>query len=183
MWSSKPPFCRSHFIDMGDDADRASCGNLMPAEFSPPSAPRGPKFSRPQVLRCASAVTGAALLPDPHFIPATKRNRQEKPNATARQIPLSNGPPPSHSRQGDLSLLPQGQARHEDPVPRRGRGQFRDRLEPTALTAVSARFTGPIPRTQHHGSRRPLQVLARPSETRMSPRLRPSRISTRSLRP
>lgn len=49
--------------------------------------------------------------------------------------------------------------------------------------AVSARFSGPISQPQHHGSRRPLQALARPSETRISPKLRPSRISTRSLRP
>jgi hypothetical protein len=99
--------CRSDFIDIGNDADRAIRRNLMPAEFSPFLAPHAAKFSRPQVLRCASAVTGAGLLPDPHFIPATKRNRQEKPNATARKIPPGNGPPPSHPRLGDLSLLPQ----------------------------------------------------------------------------
>jgi hypothetical protein len=48
--------CRSHFIDIGNDADRAARRNLMPPEFSPPLAPRAAKFSRLQVLRCASAV-------------------------------------------------------------------------------------------------------------------------------
>lgn len=66
--------CRSHFIDIGNDADRAARRNLVLAEFRPPAAPGATKFIRPQVLRCASAVTGAALLPDPQFIPATKRN-------------------------------------------------------------------------------------------------------------
>lgn len=54
---------------------------------------------------------------------------------------------------------------------------------PADLTATSARFAGPTSKPQHHGTRRPLQVRARPSETRKSPKLRPSRISTRSLRP
>ena len=159
----------------------------MPAEFSPPAAPRASKFSRPQVLRCAPAVPGAALLPDPHFIPAMKRNRQEKSYATACQILESNRTPPSHPRQGGLSLLPQRKARFkdgdQDPVLRRAGGQLRNRMEPTALSAVSARFTGPLFLPQHHGSRRPLQVLARPSETRISPRLCPLLIRTRSLRP
>lgn len=40
-----------------------------------------------------------------------------------------------------------------------------------------------LDRAQHHGSRRPDQVRARPSLTSWSPRDRPPRITTRSLRP
>lgn len=47
---------QSHFIDIRNDADRASYRNLVPAAFSPLAAPCAPKLSCPQVLRCASAV-------------------------------------------------------------------------------------------------------------------------------
>ena len=79
----------------------------MLAAFCPLTAPCAPKLSCPQVVRCASVVgafplaqaqrgpVGAALLFHMLF-PATKRNRHEKPHATACQLHQINRLTPAH---------------------------------------------------------------------------------------
>lgn len=170
----------------------------MLAAFCPLTAPCAPRLSCPQVVRCASVVGASPLaqaqrVPSVQpffsirFFPATKRNRHEKPHATACQLHQSNRLSPAHPTKVICHFFRKGQVRTEDrdqaPVLRCGWGYFRDGLEPRALTVVAAQFARPISRLQHHGSLRPLQVLARPSDTRISPRLRLSLTSTRSLRP
>jgi hypothetical protein len=70
--------CRSHFIDTGNDADRAARCNLMPPEFYPLGAPRAAILSRLLVLRCASAIAERHSFPI--RISSSRRNAIDRTN-------------------------------------------------------------------------------------------------------